>query len=257
MRTVKTVHCGLFLILGLALLVSGCVAGQQRGMAGSIYVSTSRPALAVSAPALALKTAGRGTGTLYKPNMGGGVNVTVRTAVYASAPNAPMALVTHAELPSENWIWTTIYPRVGGINLRPEVIGGQGFTAFTYLVPCRNDPFGGLAGETPEEGQQAYWLARYFAARVNFNQDKIILEYREPAPAGLVSLETIPYGMTEDLAAFEERARKAFETTDPEALRDQVRDGYPDGVRWHYMSDLYLGDVLLREPIERSAPRRF
>lgn len=248
MRSVKIVLLG----LTMAFLICGCNAVQQRGMAGNAYVSTSRPAICVDVRDMPLKTAGRGTGTLYKPALTGALTLDVRTAVYASTPEKPMAVITHAELPSPRWIWSTVYPRVGGIHEGTEILDGQAFAAFTYLVPCRNDPFAGLAGEEPAEGQQTYWLARYFAARLNFNNDKLILEYREPAPAEFgQSLSTIPYGMTDALAAFEDRARKAFTLTSPDVEAGSVVVGYPTGVRFSQMSDPYLGDVLEHEPLNR------
>ncbi len=251
-------HTGKLLFLSLsltaAMALAGCTAAQQRGMDGAVYVSTSRPAVSIAVRDIPLATAGRGTGLLYDPSRAAPVNLTVRTAVYARGADKPVAAATHAELPSPRWTWVTIHPRVGATHHGPEIIGGQGFTAFTYLVPRANDPFAGIAGEpTDDESvreRPAWWLARYFAANTNFNNDKIILEYREPAPEGLTSLGTIPYGMSEAIAAFEQRAREAFVLGAPaEGVRAQ--DGYPTGVRWRYMSDLYLGDVLERDPVSR------
>lgn len=246
------------LVLVLGLLV-GCQSAQQRGMAGSTYVSTSRPAVTMTARDIPLVTAGRGSGQLFRPNMTG-VRVYVRTAVYASAPDKPMAVVAHAELPNDWWIWTTVLPRVGAIHESTEVIDGVAFTAFTYLVPRKNDPFGGLAGEStqtpedakdlPEQQVDAHWIARYFAARTNFNRDKLILEYREPAPAGLRDLSSLPYGTTDAIAAFEKRAREAFSLGVPSDDLGPVVDGYPRGVRWQYMSDSFLGDVMQLEPMD-------
>lgn len=244
------------LVLCLALgLLAGCMAGQQRGVSGAAYVSTSRPAIMVQARDLELRTAGRGTGMLLNASMTGGLSPTVRTVVYGSTAKAPMAIIAHAELPNDWWIWTTVLPRVGAIHEGTELIDGVAFTAFTYLVPRRTDPYAGIVGDpvgAPEEGEpQAYWLARYFGVRTNFNRDKIILEYREPAPQGLVSLDTIPFGMTDSLAAFEDRARKAFSLSSPAEAREPVRDSYPEGVRWQYMRDAFLGDVMYQEPVSR------
>ncbi len=242
-----------FLCLALAVGLTACVAGQQRGMDGAVYVSTSRPAVTVAVKDIPLVTAGRGTGMLSRPNRAAPVQVDMRTAVYAQGRDKAMAVVAHAELPSPRWIWVTIHPRVGAIHCGQDMIGGQAFTAFTYLVPRAGDPYAGIAGE-PADGDEAagtaWWLARYFAVGTNFNNDKIILEYREPAPEGLTSLDGIPYGMTETIAAFERRAREAFVLGLP-AEGVQARDGYPEGVRWRHMDDLFLGDVMEREPLGR------
>ena len=243
------------------LFLLGCSAAQQRGVAGDAYVSTSRPAVAVHVKDMPLVTSGRGTGHLLRPNMAGAVPVTVRTAVFGSKASAPMAIVTHAELPNDLWIWTSVYPRPRSSKLTTEVVGGQPFAAFTYLVPCKNDPYAGLVGDPTKivkEGYRdgddpapAYWIARYFALRTNFNHDKIILEYREPAPKGLETMENIPFGMTDQIREFEDRARKAFTLDLPDPKLGPIQSGFPRGVRWQFMSDPYLGDVLFQEPLDR------
>lgn len=53
----------------------------------------------------------------------------------------------------------------------------------------------------------------------------------------------IPYGMTEWLAGFEERARKAFSVTGPKETSG-LEGADMSSVRWRYMSDPWLGDVM-------------
>lgn len=255
-------------LLSLALclmLLGACTSAQQRGVAGNAYVSTTRPAIAVHVKDLPPITSGRGTGTLYRPNAMGALNVTVRTAAFGN--EKALALVTHAELPNPSWIWTTVYARPGGSKVVTEVINGASFAAFTYLVPMDNDPYAGLVGdpvEAPEETGASkrtalqerefhphYWLARYFALRANFNQDKIILEYREPAPKEWADMTSVPYGMADELAAFEKRAREAFSLGAPADVSLPIEGGYPTGVRWKFMTDPYLGDVMRQEPLSR------
>ncbi len=242
------------------VLLAGCAQTQQRGVSGQAYVSTSRPAVAVHvAKDIPLLTSGRGTGRLLRPNMAGGLALTVRTAVFGTDARSPMAIVTHAELPTAWWIWTTVYPRPHASALSTEFVSGQAFAAFTYLVPCKNDPYAGLVGDPQQiekEGVRdgddpapAYWLARYFALRTNFNHDKIILEYREPAPAGLVTMDAVPYGMEATIKAFEARARAAFSLSAPGD--GPIQGGFPEGVRWQFMTDPYLGDVMYQEPLNR------
>lgn len=254
------VHKLLVLTFCLTLaLLAGCSQAQQRGVSGQAYVSTSRPALAVHVTKdIPLLTSGRGTGRLLRPNMAG-LQLTVRTAVFGTDARSPMAIITHAELPSSWWIWTTVYPRPNASALSTEFVSGQAFAAFTYLVPCKNDPYAGLVGDPQnieregvrdgDDPAPAYWLARYFALRTNFNHDKIILEYREPAPEGLVTMKDIPYGMETAIREFEARARAAFTLSAPGD--GPVQGGFPQGVRWQYMTDPYLGDVINQEPLNR------
>ncbi len=237
-------------------LFAGCnhAGSALQGFSGTSYVSSVRPALSIEAVNMPLKVRAQGMGTLYRPSMTG-VSVPVYCAVYASSPKEPMAIVMHAKLPThKRWIWSTVYPRPASVHEATEQIGSLQMTAFTYLVPCANDPFGGLAGEEVAEGQKSYWIARHFAAPVNFRYDKISLEYREPAPKEMTSLASglsagIPYGMTDWLDKFEERARKAFSVTEPQATSLEGAD--MASVRWRYMSDPWLGDVMERYDRDR------
>ena len=91
-----------------------------------------------------------------------------------------------------------------------EVFDGVGYQACTYIVDNGHDPFGALVADKTTTGQPVRWLARGFAARYNFNDDKIIMEYREPLPAGIESLSALPLGAADTLRAFEQRARETF-----------------------------------------------
>ncbi len=104
---------------------------------------------------------------------------------------APVA--AQAEVP-QGWHWDGIMRRPFSMNEAVEIFDGMGYQACTYIVDGSRDPFGALvAGKTPE-GRPMRWLARGFAARYNFNSDKIIMEYREPLPAGIESLQPCPWG---------------------------------------------------------------
>ena len=87
------------------------------------------------------------------------------------------------------------------------------------------------------------WLARGFAARYNFNDDKIIMEYREPLPAGIESLSALPLGAADTLRAFEQRARETFSVGPVPSDLSQLRQGYAQGVQWQYMDENFLGTV--------------
>ena len=247
----------LSLPLCLVFLMCGCHhGGAEQGISGQNYVSRVRPAISIRAASLPLHSFARGTGTLYRPQMTG-IPVKVQTAVYASGSDGPVAIAAHARLPEhKRWIWSTVYPRTGAIHEAEVTMGGMNMTAFTYLVPCRTDPFAGVVGEAVEggagkdgEAQPGFWVARHFAAPMNFRQDKISLEYREKAPAELTALSPIPYGMTDWLKGFEERAAKAFSVAAPENAAD-LQQCSMGSVRWHYMSDAWLGDAM--ENFERD-----
>ena len=231
----------------LSLLCGGCQAGfQQRGIDGQgAYVSSTRPAIQVAVPGLAWKAGGFGTGRLFDANMAGGLVLDVRSHVFAAGPQGPAASVTHAELP-RGWFWTTVHPRPGAINEGMEVFGGKGWASFTYLVPRKTDPFAGIAGEPAEAGEDGapcYWIARYCALVCNFRLTKIILEYREPAPAGMTALAPMPFGQESFVKGFEERARKAFAVMAPAPAAPFQPDDTRH-VRWQFMDDRFLGDVM-------------
>ena len=76
-----TKHMRLFGIAALVLMMVGCSAAQQRGMVGSAYVSTARPAIAVEAKNMPLLTAGRGSANLTRSSMAGGLPIRVWLAV--------------------------------------------------------------------------------------------------------------------------------------------------------------------------------
>ena len=237
---------GCAVVLCLAAFAGCTHAGKSlQGFSGNGYVSVVRPALSIQAVNMPLKVCAQGSGTLYRPSMTG-VPVPVYCAVYATSPKEPVAIVTHAKLPThKRWIWSTVYPRPASVHEATEQVGPLTMTAFTYLVPCSTDPFAGLAGEETAEGQQSYWIARHFASPANFRYDKISLEYREPAPKEMTTLSSgIPYGLTDWLAGFEERARKAFAITQPQDSATDLAGAGMASVRWRYMSDPWLGDVM-------------
>lgn len=240
----------------LLLVLAGCTGAQQRGMAGDTYVSTSRPALAVRAASLPLITSGFGYAKMSEPGVLGGLSVDSWVAVYGKEPGkGPFAAVVMAELDSL-WFWNNTLYHPFAVNHRPEVIDGMGFDACTYLVSERRDPFLALmdpesqAAAEKKEVSPRRWMARTFAARSNFNQVKIVLEYREPLPEGVTSLESLPYGQGSLLADFEQRAREAFRIGNiPSA---SIVSGEARGIRWQYLDEKILGTVTMRDVTTRD-----
>jgi len=232
------------LCLAAFLLCAGCVAGQQRGMYGNAYISTARPAIKVAVRDLPLITAGRGSAFLTNTSVVSGLPVNVWLALYGKSPDGPFAVVAQAEVP-HGWYWDSIMRRPFSINEGVELLGGMGFQACTFVIDNRFDPFVAQAwlGRDAKEVTQrpARWLVRAFAARCNFDEDKIILEYREPLPSYITSLESLPYGHADALRLFEQRARKAFAVSLPPQTIVSVRDGFPVGIEWRYMGERFLG----------------
>ncbi len=233
----------LSLCLGAGLLLSGlaggCTCALQRGVSsdGSSYISTSRPAIEVSVANLPLITHGRGTGTLKDPGIMGGLNADTWISVYGSGAKGPVAVIAHSEL--TDWIWTTVWPRPGAMDVRQEIIDGIPFAASTFVQLVRNDPFAGTAGEDISDEAQAarphYWLVRYMAAVLGHRDEKVVLEYRIPVPEG---------GLTETvLAQIREEALAAFRIKAPDKSRE-IRNGYAEGIRWRFVDDAFLGPVM-------------
>ncbi len=162
-------------------MLTACQA-QRRGVtaADGAYVSTSRPALQVSVKDIPLVTHGSGSGLLREPGVMGGLSVDTWVAVYASAPDKPMAAVIHAELQG-SWRWSTVWPHTGSMDARQETIDGIAFASCTFGEPAASDAFAGLAGEDTSdqavEARPVQWLVRYMAAVLGHRDEKIVLIY--------------------------------------------------------------------------------
>lgn len=82
---------------------------------------------------------------------------------------------------------------------------------------------------------------------VDFRLGKIILEYREPAPQGMVSLSGNPVGQSGFVSQFEKRAEKAFSLGTPGSV-GQITNSRPADIRWAFMRDEFLGDCTENQP---------
>ena len=123
-----------------------------------------------------------------------------------------------------------------------EIFNNVGYDACTYIVSGKDDPFAAIAG-TSEAAKPTSWLARSFAARYNFNDTKLVMEYREPLPENFAGLKVLPSGQTDQLRAFEQRAHDAFAVGPlPENLSG-IQRGYAKNILWQYMDQRFLGTV--------------
>lgn len=233
-----------FRLLALICLIAaslwGCAEALQRGMLDNAYISTARPSISLEAKNMPLMLAGRGTCNLAWTGMLGGLPIQVWLAVYGTGGLAPMAIVAQAQTP-EGWYWDGIMRRPFSVDDSTAVFNGVTYQACTFIVDPAHDPFGSLMTGVQPNGEPQLWITRAYAARYNFNDDKIIMEYREPLPAGIVSLSDLPYGQSDFLTQFNERARNTFEVTPGPANPSGVRKGYANAVQWQLMGQSFLG----------------
>ena len=136
-------------------------------------------------------------------------------AVYGERSlNAPMAIAVYSvATTATEWRDADKLPPDGPV-ISSVDFGGSAFAGSIRLVSADTDPFAPLLlspEEIKEKGSEIKWLAQRFSlASANFWETKIILEYREPAPEWLGSLELSAYMTTPEMRAFMDRAAKAF-----------------------------------------------
>lgn len=237
----------------LLFVLAGCTAVQQRGMVGATYVSTSRPAFSATAKQLPLLAAGFGRASLTETGVIGGLNVDAWISIYGKGDgNGPLAIVAQGEL-DEPWYWNNALYHPFAIHEGADVLNGLGVETCTYMVSESRDAFlpfmNPQASSAKKEGEVPphRWIARVFACRTDFNKGKIIFEYREPLPEGFTSLTSVPYGMSDVIPAFEERARQAFEVNLSPAQPGEIRQEYLAGINWQYLNERFWGTVFLND----------
>lgn len=237
----------------LLFVLAGCTAVQQRGMVGTTYVSTSRPAFSATAKQLPLLTAGFGRASLTETAVLGGLNVDAWIAIYGKGDgNSPLAIVAQGEL-DDPWYWNSALYHPFAIHEGADVLNGLGVQTCTYMVSESRDAFlpfmypQGTSVKKDETKPVRRWIARVFACRTDFNKGKIIFEYREPLPEGLTSLTSVPYGMSDVIPAFEERARQAFIVNLSPEKPVEIRQEYLAGLDWQYLDERFWGTVFLND----------
>ena len=133
------------------------------------------------------------------------------------------------------------------------MLNGLGVETCTYMVSESRDAFlpfmqpQAASAKKDEDKPVRRWIARVFACRTDFNRGKIILEYREPLPEGFTSLTSVPYGMSDVIPAFEERARQAFEINMSPTKPANIRQEYLSGLSWQYLDERFWGTVFLND----------
>ncbi len=232
----------------ILLCLAGCKGALERGMLGNVYISNARPSISIDVPNLPLLTAGEGMPNLIWTDVLGGLPIQVWLAVYGTGGLAPLAIAAQAEVPG-GWHWDADLYQTFSVDKGIETFNGEGYQACTFVINPARDPFGKLATAVQPDGTPQLWIVRYYAARFNFNDDKIILEYREPLPPAITDLNALPLGHANYLQEFAQRARAAFVVKNGPANLNGVRKGFAQGVAWQNMGQNFLGTASRYEPL--------
>lgn len=244
----KVLYC---VTLCLVALMAGCTGAQQRGMQGNAYVSTARPAISMQAANMPLITGGEATVNLDGAGVLGGLQLNAWLAVYGKGDSqSPLAIVAMAEVP-RGWYWDSDGQRPFSVDKGVEVFNNDGYAASTYIVDSKRDPFAAVAGLN-DDSRPMRWLVRGFAARYNFNDTKVVMEYREPLPENLAGQETLTESMTDQLKAFEQRADAAFTVASVPQNTKGIIAGYAKNIRWQYLDHRFWGTVSKYEIFDRK-----
>lgn len=228
--------------LCMVAIMAGCTGALQRGMQGNAYVSTARPNISMQAVNMPLITGGTGKAMLDGAGVIGGLSLNTWLAVYGKGdPQSPMAIVAMAEVP-QGWYWDSDGQPPFSVDKGVEVFNNVGYAASTYIVDSKKDPFSAVVGLN-DDSKPMSWLVRGFAARYNFNDTKVVMEYREPLPENLAGQQTLAQSMTDQLKAFEHRATAAFAVGNVDQNTTGIANGYVQSVRWQYLDQRFWGTV--------------
>ena len=197
--------------LVLSLLVCACAYTQKRGLLETRYVSTTRPAITVSATSLPLMGSEHLNLKLQDMGVIGGLPLDVWLTLYGEK-EGPLLAVALVDL-QPGWHWDANMQHSFSVDQFEEGFGGIRVFAQTHLsIPFKN-PFRGEdeARDLSEKNDADRWIIRSYSARFNSDKTKLIIEYREKLPSAIQSLQHIPMGYDSYLKEFEERARKAVQ----------------------------------------------
>lgn len=235
-----------FLLAACMLLVS--CTGLKRGVVGASLVSSARPAVELSVPSLPLRTSGFTVASVTTSDTLGGVPVETWMAVYGgTTPVEPMAIVSLAVAPY-TYFWDSDLSRMFSVHHGTADFDGQSYYACTYIVDAERDPFISLIPIV--EGSNPKYLARRFAQRSNFNENKITLEYREPLPMDITSLIDVSLYNFEYINAFEQRARNAFKVSNFVQSNAIIADSYLRNVQVRYLNTNFFGTMTRLQTID-------
>uniref|UniRef100_B8DP73 Lipoprotein n=1 Tax=Nitratidesulfovibrio vulgaris (strain DSM 19637 / Miyazaki F) TaxID=883 RepID=B8DP73_NITV9 len=206
-------------LLLLALLVSAC-APLTRGVSGKDVVSSSRPPVVVR-PAAGFDLLGSGAASPVLDTELGLRHADVGWAFYADVARERQLAVVLSETP-DGWQWELdVSSPWHEVRRDVYATGPARFAGATFLMPASADPFALMLPAPPaqhaDEGQWR-WLVRRYTQLFDFRAVKLVVEYREPIPAGVgeqladaLDAGQQPAGRAAALLGeFEARSRAAF-----------------------------------------------
>lgn len=218
----------LFLSLVLLAFLAAACAPLTRGLSGDAVVSSSRPPLLVR-PAAGFDLLGSGAASPMLDTELGLRHADVGWAFYADATRERQLAVLLSEAP-DGWQWELDVSSPWREVRRDVYASGPArFAGATFLMPASADPFATMLPAPPtlqaDEGEWR-WLVRRYTQLSDFRAVKLVVEYREPIPAGVgeqladaLDAGQQPSGRAAALLGeFEARSREAFSVVT-----------YPDG----------------------------
>lgn len=206
-------------LLLLALLVTAC-APLTRGLGGKDVVSSARPPMVVR-PAAGFDLLGSGVASPVLDTELGLRHADVGWAFYADAARERQLAVVLSETP-DGWQWELdVSSPWREVRRDVYATGPARFVGATFLMPASADPFSLMLPAPPtlhaDEGEWR-WLVRRYTQLFDFRAVKLVVEYREPIPAGVGEqlADALDAGQQPSgragvlLGEFEARSRAAF-----------------------------------------------
>jgi|GEM_PF-321871 len=248
--TVKTCFRALFATLCCSTLLA--CSPLMRGFVNNELVSTGYPPVAIktSLPPLV-----EGQGSAFIITGNSMLTPDFWLGVYGAGDFAsPMAITIYATAPN-GYEWSPPTASYVDSNvIGTAEFGGQSFSSSIRVVRAAADPFALLV--LPQEtlkksGADMYWLAqRYSDMSANFWKTKIILEYREPLPAGMAPNMDPRFSLaTPAVQEFMKRAEAAFQVSFERKEGSVPRAPYiGKNIRQRYLGD-FIGSLQEVEPI--------
>ncbi|WP_353119997.1 DUF4851 domain-containing protein [Nitratidesulfovibrio sp.] len=218
-RTPFATSVSLVIPLLLGVLLAAC-APLTRGLSGNAVVSSSRPPVVVR-PASGFDLLGSGTASPLLDTELGLRHADVGWAFYADATRERQLAVLLSETPT-GWQWELdVSSPWREVRRDVYAVGPARFAGATFLMPAPADPFASMLPApprlAPDEGEWR-WLVRRYTQLFDFRAVKLVVEYREPVPAGVgeqladaLDAGQLPAGRAAALLGeFEARSRAAF-----------------------------------------------
>lgn len=243
MKWLRTVCIG-----SAALALMACTP-LMRGMQNGSVVSDASPRVTMSST-LPLKVSGRAN-PFVNTDMGFQTPESVVAVYGAASADTPMAIVAFSEAPTRMRWDLPSFCYVDGPVTTQVAFGGQSFSGAVRKVNGANDAFTPLVAPA-DKAAEIWWLAQRFTVLDNFNQSKLILEYREPLPASLRDTDIIP-SLTPEIEGFAARAQAAFKVDFAFTGTVMERGPVITGINGRYLGP-FLGSLTPIDPLFFDLP---